>query len=139
MKSWLSDPGSIHVFRLDPGDDLLEGLVRSSERVGLRHGVILSGIGSLASYHFHVVDQPQWPPVDTFLRGEGGLDLLSLQGYVVDGRIHAHIVVSDAQGARGGHLEPGCCVFTIAVVTVAEFGGAGLTGVDRLLTPKEAP
>jgi predicted DNA-binding protein with PD1-like motif len=136
MGPWVSDLGQIHVFRLESGDDLLGGLVRSIGRVGVRQGVIMAGIGSLASYHLHVVDEPQWPPVDTFLRAEGGLDLLSVQGYVVDGRIHAHIVVSDAQGAKGGHLEEGCRVFTFAVVTVGELEGVDLTGVDQLRMPE---
>jgi predicted DNA-binding protein with PD1-like motif len=136
MRALASDLRRFHLFRLGPGDDLHDGLLRATREVDLRQGVILAGIGSLASYHFHVVDEPQWPPVDTFLHGEGGLDLLSLQGYVIDGRIHAHIVVSDARKARGGHLEPGCEVFTFAVITVAELKGIELTGMDSLETPE---
>lgn len=122
----------LYLFRLDPGDDLLEGLQKGVRKAGIQQGVIVAAIGSLVGYHFHVVDKAQWPPVDVFLSDEGGFDILSLQGYVVDGRVHAHIGLSNAQTAIGGHLEQGCEVFTFAAVTVAELDGVELTGVDKV-------
>lgn len=131
MKALTPTIGRLHIFRLETGADLLEGLQAAVSEAGIHQGVILVGIGSLTSYHFHVVDEPQWPPANLFLRGEGGFDIVSLQGYVIDSRVHAHIVLSDAQKVMGGHLEPGCEVFTFAIVTVAELKGAELTGLDR--------
>ena len=49
-----------------------------------------------------------------------------MNGYVIDGRVHAYVTFSDADKAFGGHLEPGTSVFTFAVVTV----GVLKNGVD---------
>ncbi len=135
MKALTSTLGQLHVFRLEPGTDLFDGLQAAVSEADIQQGVIVAGLGSLASYHFHVVDKPQWPPANLFVRGEGGFDILSLQGYVIDGRVHAHIALSDAQKAMGGHLERGCEVFTFAIVTVAELKGVELTGLDQARRP----
>jgi hypothetical protein len=44
-----------------------------------------------------------------------------MNGYVIDGRIHAHMTMTNAEHAFGGHLEPETDVFTFAIVTVGVF------------------
>lgn len=41
-----------------------------------------------------------------------------MNGYIIDGRIHAHMTLANPDKAFGGHLEPGTTVFTFAVVTL---------------------
>ena len=41
-----------------------------------------------------------------------------MSGYVFDGRVHAHITVSNDKEAVGGHLEADTRVFTFAIVTL---------------------
>jgi predicted DNA-binding protein with PD1-like motif len=41
-----------------------------------------------------------------------------MNGYVIDGRVHAHITLADGDRAFGGHLEPDTNVFTFAIVTL---------------------
>ena len=45
-------------------------------------------------------------------------DIASMNGYVVNGKLHTHITFTDPDKAFGGHLEPGTTVFTFAVVTI---------------------
>jgi predicted DNA-binding protein with PD1-like motif len=45
-------------------------------------------------------------------------DLISMNGYVINGKIHAHMTLANPDKAFGGHLEPGTEVFTFAIVTV---------------------
>jgi predicted DNA-binding protein with PD1-like motif len=45
-------------------------------------------------------------------------DLIGMNGYVIDGKIHAHITLANPEKAFGGHLEPGTSVFTFAIVTL---------------------
>jgi predicted DNA-binding protein with PD1-like motif len=45
-------------------------------------------------------------------------DLIGMNGYVIDGKIHAHITLANPEHAFGGHLEPGTNVFTFAIVTL---------------------
>ena len=45
-------------------------------------------------------------------------DIVSMNGYVTNGKIHAHLTLANPDKAFGGHLEPGTEVFTFAIVTV---------------------
>jgi predicted DNA-binding protein with PD1-like motif len=53
-------------------------------------------------------------------------DLIGMNGYVIDGKIHAHVTLANPEKAFGGHLEPGTTVFTFAIVTL----GVMSDGVD---------
>jgi uncharacterized protein len=119
------------VARVPNGIDLLEGLQAVVKKEGVRNAAIVSGSGSLTSYHVHTVGNTTLPSKNVFSKGEGPWDLLSVTGYVIDGRIHAHITIVDAARAFGGHLEPGTKVFTFAIVTFGELEeGASLARFD---------
>jgi len=108
----------IVVIRLRNGVDLLDGLKKAVAEKGIRNAAILSGVGSLTSYSIHVVDNTTFPPKEAFPKTEGPQDLVNVNGYVMDGRVHAHITFSDQKAALGGHLEPGTRIFTFAVITL---------------------
>ncbi len=121
----------IVVVRIRRGVDLLDGLKKAVAREGIRNAAILSGVGSLTSYHVHAVDNTTLPARNVFYKAEGPQDLLNVNGYVIDGRIHAHIVFSDDEKGLGGHLEPGTTVFTFAIVTLGVMpDGANLARFD---------
>ena len=48
----------------------------------------------------------------------GPADLLSMSGYIMEGRVHTHVTMATEEKAFGGHLEPGTTVFTFAIVTI---------------------
>jgi predicted DNA-binding protein with PD1-like motif len=118
-------------LRLDPGEDVLLSLRAAVEEQRIRNAAILSGVGSLDRYHFHVVRTTNMPPGNTFVRGEGAFDILTVNGLVVDGAVHAHITFSNTELAMGGHLEEGCRVLTFAVIVMAEALDVDLTSWDR--------
>ena len=120
------------VVRLNPGEDVLLSLRAAVQDSGITHGLILSGVGSLDRYHVHVVKTTNMPPGDVFFDGEGPLDILTLTGAILDGRVHAHITFSNTEKALGGHLEEGCRVLTFSVITLAETDGVDLTDWDRV-------
>ena len=109
------------VVRIKQGADLLEGLKSAVEKETIKNAVILSGIGSLVSYHIHVVDNNTFPTENIFIKNKTPVDLTSVNGYIFDGRVHAHINISDERLALGGHLEPGTEVFTFAIITIGVF------------------
>ena len=109
------------VVRMKQGADLLKGLQSASEKETIKNAVILSGIGSLVSYHIHVVDNNTFPSENVFIKNNTPVDLTSVNGYIFDGRVHAHINISDERLALGGHLEPGNEVFTFAIITIGVF------------------
>ena len=108
----------IVVARLKHGTDLLDGLNKAVKKERVKNAVILSGMGSLTSYHVHSVDNTTFPTKNVFFKAEAPQDLLNVNGYVIDGRVHAHITFSDEEKALGGHLEPGTSVFTFAIITL---------------------
>jgi hypothetical protein len=132
MRVESAECGQLFIVRLDSGEDLLQSLRAAVAEKGIRHGVILSGVGSINSYHVHVVETTNLPPGDIFFRGEGAFDVLSVTGLVMDGRVHAHITFSNTEKAMGGHLEEGCRILSFGVVVMAEVEGLDLAGWDRL-------
>ena len=122
----------IVVVRLKRGMDLLDGLKKAVVQEKIRNAAILSGVGSLTAYHVHAVSNTTLPAQNVFYKAEGPQDLLNVNGCVMDGRVHAHIVFSDNQKGLGGHLEPGTTVFTFAIVTLGVLPeGADLTRFDE--------
>jgi predicted DNA-binding protein with PD1-like motif len=118
-------------LRLDPGEDVLLSLRAAVVERDIQNAAILSGVGSLDRYHFHVVKTTNMPPGNTFIRGDGPFDILTVTGLVVDGEVHAHITFSNTELAMGGHLEEGCRVLTFAVVVMTEALDVDLTSWDR--------
>ncbi|MGD0209126.1 MAG: PPC domain-containing DNA-binding protein [Verrucomicrobiota bacterium] len=120
------------VLRFKNQADLLAGLERMVKEHKVRNAVILSGIGSVRSYHYHTVSNGTFPSKNIFVKNPTGpADIVSMNGYVIDGRVHAHITLADPDKAFGGHLECGTSVFTFAVVTVGVFkDGIDLSRVD---------
>jgi hypothetical protein len=80
----------------------------------------------------HSVSNRTFPSKNVFVKDPTApADIVSINGYVIDGRIHAHMTLTDENKAFGGHVEPGNNVFTFAIVTLGVFGeGVKLSGVD---------
>ena len=98
----------IHILRVDPGEDLLASTERFLREAGIRQAVVLGGYGTLAAYHLHWVTHNRIPTENVFRRDEGGIEILAMNGLVVNGEPHIHVALSNEDGAFGGHLEPGC-------------------------------
>ena len=122
----------IVVLRLKYKTDLLSGLERAVKANHIQNAVILSGIGSVRGYHVHSVSNRTFPSKDTFVRNPSApADLVSMNGYVIGGRVHAHVTLANPDKAFGGHLEPGTEVFTFAIVTIGVLNDqSGLSRVD---------
>ncbi len=117
----------IHILRIDPGEDVLEVVKRFAQEAGLRQAVVLGGYGTLAAYHLHWVTHNRIPVDVRFGRGEGGVEILSMNGLVVEGEPHIHVALSTPEGAFGGHLEPGCTAYVLCEVFFAEVEGVTLS------------
>jgi len=120
------------VLRFKYQIDLLVGLESMEKEQKIRNAVILAGTGSVRNYHFHVVSNRTFPSRNIFVKDPAApADIVSMNGYVIDGRVHAHLTMTDADKAFGGHLEPGTSVFTFAIVTVGVFkDGIDLSRID---------
>jgi predicted DNA-binding protein with PD1-like motif len=122
----------IMVLRFKYQTDLLAGMEKMVKEQKIRNAVILAGAGSLTSYHFHLVSNRTFPSKNILIKNPAApADLVSMNGYIIDGRIHAHMTLTDEDKAFGGHLETGTTVFTFAIVTVGVFkDGIDLQRID---------
>jgi predicted DNA-binding protein with PD1-like motif len=117
----------IHILRVDPGEDVLASIESFLKEAGIRQAVVLGGYGTLAAYHLHWVAHNRIPTDNVFRRGEGGIEILAMNGLVVDGEPHIHVALSTPDGAFGGHLEPGCVAYVLCEVFFAEVEGVPLS------------
>ncbi|MGH9720693.1 MAG: PPC domain-containing DNA-binding protein [Bryobacteraceae bacterium] len=120
------------VLRFKYQADLLAGIEKMVKEQKIRNAVFLSGIGSLRNYHVHSVSNRTFPSKNVFYKDPSApADIVSINGYVIDGRVHAHMTLTDGDKAFGGHIEPDNSVFTFAIVTLGVFGNnVDLSKVD---------
>jgi hypothetical protein len=122
----------VFAVRLNPGDDVLQSLRAAVQEHKINNALIVNGVGSLNRYRVHVVGLPTLPTKDVFFDEEGPFDILTFSGAILEGRVHAHITLSNTEKALGGHLEEGCRVLTFSIIVIAETPGLDLTGWDTV-------
>jgi predicted DNA-binding protein with PD1-like motif len=122
----------IVILRFKFGTDLLAGFEKMVKQEKIRNAVILSAMGSVRGYQVHQVANRDFPSKNMFVKDPTApADLIGMNGFVLDGRIHAHVTLAIPEKAFGGHLEPGTSVFTFAVVALGVLEpGADLSRLD---------
>lgn len=108
----------IEIIRLASGKDILEGLYEAIDRLEIKNAIFLSGIGSVERYCYHVVSSRELPPLNEMTEAVAAMDITSMQGYILEGRVHCHITFADENSVVGGHLEPGTRTLTFAIITM---------------------
>ena len=132
--------GRLVVINLERGDLLLESIRDELKRLGIKDAVITSAIGSLSKVRLHRVMSMDVKPVDEFITIEKPMELASLQGFVLDGHPHFHMVVSDLEQAYTGHLEEGTTALYLVEISLLELKNVGLKRVsDELGIAKLRP
>ena len=121
--------GRIITVSLQRGEMLLEGIEQAVQETGIRDAVVLSCIGTLSAMTWHRVTTLDLKPKEEYPTVRGPLELCALQGSVVGGVPHLHIVCSDKDGTYAGHLEPGCEVLYLAEIVLMELAGKPLRRV----------
>ncbi len=107
------------ILRFKFDTDLLAGLEKMVKQEKIRNAVILSAAGAVRGYQVHQVSNRTFPSKNMFVKDPTApADLIGMNGYVLNGRIHAHITLANPDHAFGGHLEPGTAVFSFAIVTL---------------------
>jgi predicted DNA-binding protein with PD1-like motif len=109
----------ILVFRFKYDADLLGGIETMVKQQKIKNAVILAGAGSVRNYHIHSVSNRTLPSKNIFTKNPTEpADIVSMNGYIINGAIHCHMTMTTGEKAFGGHLEPGTTVFTFGIVTV---------------------
>jgi predicted DNA-binding protein with PD1-like motif len=109
----------IVIFRFKYNTDLLPSMEKIVREQKIKNAVILSAIGSVRNYSVHSVAGRNFPSKDIYVKDPTApANLNGMNGYILNGHIHAHVTLTDGDKAFGGHLEPGTNVFTFVIVTV---------------------
>jgi predicted DNA-binding protein with PD1-like motif len=105
-----------YTFRLKPGQDLFDSIQGFVMEKQVKAGCLLSGVGSLTHAALRLANREF---VSDF---EGPFEIVSMTGTVSIHGSHLHISISDGDGRTiGGHLGPGCNIYTTAEIVVAVF------------------
>jgi predicted DNA-binding protein with PD1-like motif len=120
------------VLRFKFDTDLLAGIEKMVKEQKIRNAVILAAAGSVRGYHIHQVSNRDFPSKNMYEKDPTApADLIGMNGYIINGSIHAHMTLANPEKAFGGHLEPGTSVFTFAIVTLGVFDNSvDLSRVD---------
>lgn len=118
MRHLTANDFRLHAVRLRPGDDLREELEKLTALAPLRAGVVLSAVGSLTRLALRFADRKE----ETVRSGK--FEVVSLTGTLGPDGCHLHLAVSDGDGVTvGGHLLPGCLVYTTVELVVGDAVG----------------
>jgi predicted DNA-binding protein with PD1-like motif len=120
------------ILRFKYDTDLLAGIEKMVASEHIKNAVILAGAGSVRGYQVHQVSNRGFPSKNMFVKNPTApADLIGMNGYIMDGKIHAHVTLANPDKAFGGHLEPGTTVFTFAIVTIGVLkDGTDLSHLD---------
>ena len=103
-------------FRLKPGQDLLVEIERFTAQNNIQAGCVLCAVGSLTHAALRLANRTDYREFD------GHFEIVSLTGTVSINGSHLHISISDGEGVTsGGHLVPGCAIYTTAEIVIASF------------------
>ncbi len=112
----------IHLFRLRPGDDLLDSIRAYASAHHLHAAVVLTAVGSLTLASIRYANQRNAS------ESSGHFEIVSLVGTVEQGGEHLHLSLAAENGAMiGGHLMPGCKIYTTGEIVLGELPGARFT------------
>ncbi len=104
---------STAAFRLKPGEDLKAGIEKIVKEKAINAGWVATCSGSLTDYAIRFANQPDAST------GSGHFEIVSLTGTVSVNGSHLHLSISDSTGRTiGGHLTPGCKVYTTAEIVL---------------------
>jgi predicted DNA-binding protein with PD1-like motif len=103
-------------FRLKPGQDLFNGIEAIVTEQNIQAGCVLSAVGSLTHATLRLANH------EVYSEYVGYFEIVSMTGTVSVHGSHLHISISDGDGKTiGGHLAPGCEIYTTAEMVLAIF------------------
>jgi predicted DNA-binding protein with PD1-like motif len=102
--------------RLKPGQDFLHSIEDVVRKNNIQAGCVLSGVGSFTHASLRLANRT------THTEYDGHFEIVSVTGTVSIHGSHIHVSMSDGDGMTiGGHLVPGCTIYTTAEVVLAIF------------------
>jgi predicted DNA-binding protein with PD1-like motif len=112
----LSDDKTIvHAFRLIPGQDLKDEIIKFLDHNKINAGWIITAVGSLTQTNLRFANQSAGNKKKDYF------EIVSLAGTVSMHGVHLHLCVSDSSGNTiGGHLLNENIVYTTVEIILGE-------------------
>lgn len=111
----------VHVFRVKPGEELINEITNYCHKNGISSGIIIGIIGSVANAQLNFLTG--LPAKYEGVEYNGPLEIVCAQGSVATKNgtaiIHIHMQLSGKEICRGGHLAK-ATVFSTAEVVLGE-------------------
>ena len=103
-------------FRLKAGQDLFDEIETVVAEKNIEAGCVLSAVGSLTHATLRLANREHYSEYD------GHFEIVSMTGTISVYGSHLHMSISDGDGKTiGGHLVPGCKIYTTAEMVLAIF------------------
>ena len=100
---------------------MLQSIRAACQTHGITTGMATTGIGSLRKVVYHYIAATTEKPQDVYETVEKPMELVSLQGIILEGEPHLHMLATEGgHGAYAGHMEEGCEVQYLVEVSVVE-------------------
>ncbi len=115
------------IVRVDPGEDVLISVRNFIQEKGIKQGAIVMGYGTLGKANMHWVKHNRFPAENLYGGREGGIEIMSMNGIIIEGKPHIHFTASTADESFGGHLEEGNICYILCEVGIVELEGARMT------------
>jgi uncharacterized protein len=116
-------------FRLQPGMDLRQELLRFAHAQQLQAAFIMTCVGSLQQANLRLANKPAGT------RYEDKFEIISLVGTLSPDGPHLHIALSDGNGGCiGGHVLDGCLIYTTAEIVLGELEDVRFRRATDILT-----
>ena len=116
------ETGRVHLVHLTHGDDLLLSIRKACLELGVKTGIVTSGIGSMRQVVYHYTDAKTEKPQDVYVTVDNISELVSLQGIILEGEPHLHAMFTESGGkiCHGAHVEEGCEIMYLAEISIIE-------------------
>ena len=112
--------GKIVVIHIERDGLVLERIEEELKKQNVKHGVLVSCIGTLQLAKMHFNMSKEIYPNDRFFDVEGPIEFATAQGLIIDGQPHIHCVLADTERSYAGHLEYGSVVQNLMEIVVLE-------------------
>ena len=128
MEYYSSDQiGRTFILKLVQGDYVKESIEELVRREQIKNAYIVSGIATLDRSRQHMISTTDYP-MDVSVVGmmDTPLEVVSMDGLIIDGMVHMHMVTSDKDQAYGGHVLERCRVLYLGEVVIQELLGLNI-------------
>ena len=115
-------PLEVITIGLGPDEKLLESIAEAAKKNNIKHGAVVSGIGTLKQTHLHYVNTNGFPPDNRYYVIDEPVEVGSISGLIVNYEPHLHIDVGCRDNETYiGHLENDSIVLYLAEICILKF------------------